>query len=416
MIIVQRRRLDRSTACCGVLRAIAAGAAIALALAAEASLNAAGDQSFQLSPSLTLSDLGLDTNILASPETERRDATGNLQLQVEPAFTAGRVRVTGRAATRFAYFREYPEERSLDADSHLKAAVRLNRLTVYGAGSFLRTRDRFDPEIYVRPQRVEASAEAGGALRLTGKTRVDFAGRWATVQFAATQSVGAGLRQTLNREIAGVTTALRDEVTRLTTIVLTGAAQRERFAFMTARDATALTAMAGVEFKPGALLDGKAYVGYREFSGLHERTADAGGIVASVDLGHTLGESLRVSARMERDLAHSFRVRAPYFTSTLFGVEITKRLTRAWDVTGSAARERLDYRRALFPSDAVIEEPFPGADGSVAEMLRYAGGATYRLNANTTVGFTADYYRWRTDLTRRQYDRLRLVSSVIRRF
>src|SRR5947207_1996051 len=97
------------------------------ALAADppaAALAAAPDTTrFVLKPSITLSDVGLDTNILTTARDQKRDTTGNIKLELEPSLPFGRARLSGKLAARGAWFREYAEQRSLDSDDSMKLEV-----------------------------------------------------------------------------------------------------------------------------------------------------------------------------------------------------------------------------------------------------------------------------------------------------
>ena len=89
-------------------------------------------------------------------------------------------------------------------------------------------RDRFDPEIYLRTQRTEKSVEAGGAVRLAGKTLVGTTVRESHVAFDAIEALlAAGLR--LNRQVTTRTVSLRQAVTRLTTVALVSDVEQGSF-------------------------------------------------------------------------------------------------------------------------------------------------------------------------------------------
>jgi hypothetical protein len=160
---------------------------------------------FVLAPSITLSDVGLDTNILTTAQDQKRDTTGNIKLELEPSLPFGRARLSGRLAARGAWFRQYAEERSLDTDDSMKLEVRLNRLTAHASGSYLHAHDRFDPEIFVRTLRTETAFEAGSDFSVSNKTNIGVALQHATVAFdVTTVALDTRLREALNRDMTGV--------------------------------------------------------------------------------------------------------------------------------------------------------------------------------------------------------------------
>ena len=56
-------------------------------------------------------------------------------------------------------------------------------------------------------------------------------------------------------------------------------------------------------------------------------------------------------------------------------------------------------------------EPFVG-DAGIDQVFRYSAGARYRLRPQTTIGLDSDYVRFHGNEIQRNYDRLRIVSSL----
>ncbi len=211
---------------------------------------------------------------------------------------------------------------------------------------------------------------------------------------------------------------LRNALTPLTTAAVIVDVQQDHFDFMSLRDATGIKAMGGLEFKPAALVDGKVFAGYRAFRSVGDDVSNGRGIVASVDLGYTVAGRVRFGVEAERDYAHSFRLAEPYYAFTRLSNSVTSRIGD-WELRAAAGKEWLDYGThlsPLVPIDPTVDQALFDAGAALDRMFRYGGGATYRLRHGASIGLDANYLRFHTGETNRNYDRLRIVSSVGVRF
>ncbi len=402
-----------------ILVALALLPATAAAAADAAPAPAIAATRFVLAPSITLSDVGLDTNILTTAHDQKRDTTGNIKLELEPSLPFGIARVSGKLAARGAYFRQYAEERSLDTDDSMKVELRINRWTAHASGSYLHAHDRFDPEIFVRTLRTESAIEAGSDFSVSGRTNIGFAVSRSSIAFEVTTvALDAGLREALNREMNSVNAWLRNALTPLTTAAVIVDVQQDHFDFMSLRDATGIKAMGGLEFKPAALVDGKVFAGYRAFRSVGDDVSNGRGIVASVDLGYTVAGRVRFGVEAERDYAHSFRLAEPYYAFTRLSNSVTSRIGD-WELRAAAGKEWLDYGTNLSPAVAIVptaDQALFDAGAALDRMFRYGGGVTYKFRHGASIGLDANYLRFHTGETNRNYDRLRIVSSVGVRF
>ena len=130
------------------------------------------------------------------------------------------------------------------------------------------------------------------------------------------------------------------------------------------------------------------------------------GIVASIDLGYTLLDAVRFGGRVDRDLGHSYSDAARYYAFTAVRFSVTRRVTRAWDLTATIGRRWLTYSGAVgAPPDAHPED----------RLLHYGANVEYRL-AHTTFGCTGEFAQRTSDISGYSYDRLRIVSSIAYRF
>jgi hypothetical protein len=378
-----------------------------------------GEQRFALAPTVALTDAGIDTNILATSKNPKRDTTSKFTVQVEPSVRLGWALVSGKLSLRQSFFRQYAYENSLDTDDNLRIESRVRRLTAYASGSFLRTRDPFDPELFVRTQRTEHYLEGGAELGVTGKTRVGVALRESHLDFDANDELfNSSLREALNRGTKAVTVSLRNAITSLTTVALIADGQRDRFELTQSRDGTTTRIMAGAEFKSTALAGSKVYVGYRKFRPADHLSSDIGGVVGSIDLGHTLAGWLKCSVQVERNLVQSFRLSEPLIMSNQANGSIIARMSRTWEVTAAAGRQWRDHRGIdplAIPSIGEAEQAALDTGAAFDRERRYTVGAAYRRRS-ATIALTADYFRFQSSRGDDQYDRLRLMSTISHRF
>ena len=374
-----------------------------------------GRATFTLAPLISLTDVGVDSNILASSTNPRRDTTGRVTIGAEPTSHLGRVDLSGRATVGFAYFRQYSDQRSVDTDDMGRIDVRLNRVTLYGSGSVLRTRDVFSPEIDIRTQRLEQGVEAGTEIQVTPHARLAVGVRRSYLQFDSSSDLffNASLQTALDRRVDTVTVSARDAITPLTTIAVIGDLQRDAFAFTSARNTDSVRVLTGIECKPTALLDGKAYAGYRIFHPTDTGAPDLQAVVASVDMGYTVVEAVRLGVRFTRDLAHSYSLGERYFVLNDVRGSITSRITPSWDVTAMVGRQYLTYQTPWMSGGDQ-----PGVDSVIPidRLVRFGVGTTARLGPRYTFSVNGETYRRDSTLTGGVYDRVRVVSALAVRF
>ena len=366
---------------------------------------------FVLKPSVALNDVGIDTNILGSSANPQEDTVGHLSLGAEPSLTAGPVSLSGAGVVGLSYFRQHTDQRSVDTNDTFRLDYRLNRVTLYGADAFVRTRDIFSPELDMRLPRLENTADAGLTLQVTGNTQIGAGVRHARFDFAADVLSTVDLHNSLTRAEDSLIVSLRDAITPLTTIVVTSDVERDRFDFSTFRNANGVRILGGMEFKPTAFIFGKAFVGYRTRTSIDGSYPDAGTVVASLDLGYNPWESVRLGVKVDRDLDHSFFSTERYYIVTGLSGSVTLRLGDAWEVGGTAGRQTLDYGASSL-LDPVSGQPVLDATPWSEHLLHFAGTVGYRLGRSAVLRFSPDYIRRDSQQAVRTYDRLRLVSSI----
>lgn len=355
-------------------------------------------------PTLTIGDVGVDTNVFNESEEHdpKRDVTTTLRPVVDYWLRLGRGRLAGKTAISYMFFKDFDNQRSLNGEQELRLELPINRLTPFVDGKYANTRERPGFEIDSRARRKEQLARVGIEAGL-GKTKfVLSAGRGAIKYDRGQVFLGTDLSAALDRDTEAAALQVRYALTPLTTFVVEAEGRRDRFDFATIKDADTYSIKPGFEFKPFALIEGKAFVGVREFRTLNGAVPDFTGVVASVELAYAL-TSTRFGVRVDRDVKYSFGALQPFYVATDVGVSVTQRITRSWDVVAQTQRAVLDYH-AL---------PASGTRGRRDTVLGYRGGIGYWVGQTLRIGLNVDHYTRRSKVVvSRTYEGLRVGASI----
>jgi len=354
-------------------------------------------------PTLTLRDAGIDSNVYDEPIDPKEDRSAVFSPRIEgvAGLTAADVQFSGNVD--FVYFQRYASERSVNHRGSVRVNLRGSRLRPFAAGSFLNSRERVNSEIDVRARRSDREASAGVAVQVTPRGVVEVGGTFNQSTFRQGEVFrGVDLAQRLNRESVAGDLRFLYELTSLTRLVFGATASRDHFTLSPAYDADNLRATAGVEFQPYALLKGRATVGYHQIKPRGDLGFGFDGVSASVELGYVLLQRTRFDVRVARDASYSFEAQ-PYFLQTLYGVEILHALFERLDVFASAAWETLDY-----PG---IPERLLAAN--TLDVTRYGGGIAVRAAERIRVTLNYDIAERTGQLIPdRRYERRRLYTTI----
>jgi hypothetical protein len=288
--------------------------------------------------------------------------------------------------------------------------VYLQRITVFGEGQILNTRQRLNYEIDERARQLRRDLGAGAEVRLTPKFSVEGSIRRGSTEFDADEYFnGTSLQRTLNQDTEGWRAVARHRVTPLTTLALRYEQQRDEFVYSPVRDSESYRVMPGVEFKPRALVKGTAWVGYRKFTPASEGALpDFSGLVADLGLSYTMLGSTTFGVSYRRDLTYSYEDLQPFFISNSVGVSVRRALGRRFDVLVSADRHAYAYENMNVGLEANTI-PLPQRTDTT---WNYTGSLGYRIG-NGRIGFGLSYWT-RDSSTRplRDYDNLRIGTTA----
>jgi hypothetical protein len=364
---------------------------------------------FYLTPSVQLKELGVDSNVFNAAGQQKSDFTvtfgPKLNMWVP---VARRALFTSSAATDIVWYAEYTSERSIDPQFHARGEVYLQRITLFGENTFLNTRQRPNYEIDLRSRHVENNALAGIEVALTPKLSIEAAGRRFDTRYDAdAQFDGTSLQETLNRKTTGVVVTARHKATVLTTLAMRYENLLDTFEYSPTRDSRSYRVMPGVEFKPRALINGSAYVGYRAFTPEAANVLpEFSGLVAHLGLSYTILGSTTVGVTYRRDLTYSYEAEQPFFIDGSVGASLRRALGARFDVLVSADRHKYAYED-LLTSDAVL------LPQRIDTTWNYAASIGYRLRDTGRIGLGVSYWT-RESTTRRfrEYDNLRIGTTA----
>lgn len=357
----------------------------------------------RFTPSISLSNFGVDDNVFNDPANPQQDTTGAVGPAVDFWMRAGRARISGKSADQYLYFRKFGEQRAWNTDNALRIEFPSARLTPFVSGSYVNTRERSGYEIDSRVRRADYGGAVGTELRLSGKTRLVVSGEQRQMAFDRNETfLGEALAAALDRTTTTERVNLGYALTPLTTWVLTNEVIQDRFRISSDHDANSVRVLSGFELTPFALISGRVVFGVRHFNVLNQNTPDYNGFVAETDAKYAMGAT-QFSIRYARDVAFSYEPTTPYYVLNDVGLTVTERVTHAWDLVGRVGRQSLAYTQTA--SSELSNRTDHGT--------QWGGGIGYRVGETLRLGLDANYYRRQAPaVVGRDYEGLRVGGSV----
>jgi hypothetical protein len=361
---------------------------------------------FYLNPSLSLTNMGVDTNVFNEADvfSPKSDFTMTLTpasdvwLRVGPTWLAGRVRED------VVWYKDYASERSLNHSATLGWLVPLNRLSFSVGGTWADTRERPGLEIDARVDRREQSVLGSAELRVLTRTLLGVRGERRQVRFGEDATfLGSSLQLELNRTITSGAVSIRHELTPLTSIAVNAGRDQERFEYSPIRDADSTRLGVGVYFDPFALISGSAQFGYRDFVPHAAEVPGYEGIYAAAGLTYVALGTTKISVQVIRDVQYSFEVDRPYFLQTGVDTTVAQQIYGPVDVEGRAAFQRLAYRSRTGLADLTDR---------LDRVRLFRAGAGYWVGEYLRVAFNVDFHARSSPSTSREYDGARYGLAV----
>ena len=359
-----------------------------------------------LTPSVSLSDVGYDSNVFNVPQSQG-DFTATFAPQADLWLPMGRSWLTGGVREEFVYFQEFSSERSVNGRYAAGWYMPINRVAFNVDASYLNTRQRQGFDIDARSRRMET--EVGGAIgfRASDKTTFSVFGRREGISFdQAAIFAGSNLRDQLSRHSLITGVEVRRDVTPLTSVSLEVSRSRDRFDFTPLRDSDSTRIAAGVRLDAFALVSGSASFGYRRFEPLSSEVPGFDGLNWMVDLSYTALVWTRFSVQANRDIQYSYDIVQPYYVQTGVSGEFGQQIRGPVGMTARAALQHLDYQSI---SSTLSGE---GTD----RVHAFGGGIEYRIDKDVQLFVNVDRQQRSSRDPVRQYSGLRCTTTLTYQF
>src|SRR4030095_5985964 len=121
------------------------------------------------------------------------------------------------------------------------------------------------------------------------------------------------LSQQLDRVNRATATGLRSDLTPFTSVISAIEVEKIRFANAPLRDANSFRFAPIVQFTKGAIIEGQASAGFRDFRPIDPRLAPYRGFVASVTMAFTLMNVTHVETQATHDVQFSYDDSQPLY-------------------------------------------------------------------------------------------------------
>jgi Putative beta-barrel porin 2 len=365
---------------------------------------------FYLTPTVALTELGIDTNVFNEAGETQQDFTFTITpglVTAVPIARRGLLKLSTRGD--LVYYHRYTSERSINPHVALRGELYLGRFTLFAEPAYHRTRQRPSFEIDARSLRLEQGTVAGAEARVFQKLSVELSVRQLRTTFDGDEFfLGTNLGEALNRDSRTYGVAGRWAFTPLTTLVVRGESITDQFLTSEIRNSDSLRVTGGVELKPRALVSGSAQIGVRRFNPLDVRVPDFTGLVASAELSYTLLGSTTFQVRVDRDANYSFEPLEPYYVASGYGATLRRQLAGRFDAMAGFYRYHYAYRDLASGDLAGSSAP----PGRVDVTDSYSASIGYRVGPAGRLGVGFSYWiRDSTTSDSRDYDGLRFGTS-----
>lgn len=354
-----------------------------------------------ITPSIALTNAGVDSNVFYEVENPRQDVTFTVSPQADTWFRAGPSRLATTIRSDLVYFHRYASERSVDWDARTRFEVPVNRVRPWVGASFAEGRQRVGYEIDLRTRRLVRGLSAGTDVRAAGSTRITLGAERTTTRYdEGAQFLGSNLADALDQQRDRVTAQYEQDLTPLTTFVVQASGARDAFSRSPERNAESLQVVAGFDLSRFALIAGQVRVGYQRFNPTTGQLSAYRGVVGNAGVSTVVGRVL-VALDATRDLNYSFETIYPYYILTGATLTLTPRLTEHWDVQARAGLQRLAYDGRFAPVQDRVDR---------VDLL--GGGVGYRIGREMRIGVNFYQERRRSPLLTRDYVAYRAGTTV----
>lgn len=341
--------------------------------------------SIYFTPTFSLKDFGVDTNIFNQSGIPERDFTFTATPGVDSAFPIShRALVQGRTNLGLVYFRTHASERSVDPDLSVRVRFFTPHVDFFVSDGFLASRQRPNFEIDLRSRRTQNELAGGVDLKFSPRSSVELSVAKAIIRWDGDAVfLGSSLQTNLDRDEISYRAKLKSVRTPKTTLTLTTDVSHDRFRFAPARNTDIFRFLPGVEFAPRALISGSAQIGFKRFRTLSPALPNYSGLMAKLELGYTLLGSTRFVVATTRDVDYSYEQQQSFYIINSVGLSVRRQLFGGNDVIVAGETTRYSYQLAA-PSQ--ITDPRETTDS-------YSFDLGHRLQNQARFGFGVAHIR-----------------------
>jgi polysaccharide biosynthesis/export protein len=353
-----------------------------------------------LTPVLTFTQFGFDTNVLNEPTDPETAFVAELTPQLQATVDLPRVVLQGTTGVGLAYINTGDHDRVVSPRHELSGRFVMGKaITLTGSFGTGYLTQRFTAEFDARVRRHERNSSA--AIELGPWRRVKFDASYSDVRRRFPNESFA----TLTENVRGTTARAHFALSPLTSVFLSTGFETLVYPLRPNRKADTASFRVGAEFKRRALVEGRAYVGLTRYEAVDDTVPDGDSLGAGVMLWHTWRDRTQVGVRVERAFAPTIHEEYPYAVSTGTGAWAQTRLSSRFDVVVETLTDRYDYRQFQTGGDvtsAIVPE----------RTVRYAAqlgvtvfGSRIALEVSQTQRLgradllrSRDYTGWRTNI------------------
>lgn len=359
--------------------------------------------SVQVYPSISLRDIGIDSNVYNATVVVREDFTYTVAPRVVAELPIGDSRIVGTGGLGFVFFRQYKDQQSLNGTASGLFEVRTGRVRPSISAGFSRSRQR-GGDVDVRALSVSSNGRAGVEVGVSGITSLT---AWVVrdkTAFASGETfLGESLSDQLDRSTTTFAAGAKLDLTPLTSVVAAAELEQTRFTVARLRDSDSLKLAPTVRFAEGAIINGQASLGLRDFRSVSGAMPPFRGLIASGDLRYTLMNVTRFELRANRDVAYSYDELQPYYLDSGAQVTVSQRIVGPLDAIGLAGRRTLRYQALA----DMIET------GRLETIRIWGGGLGVRVDDNMRFTMTVDCEKRVSNTSElRQYERTRVFAAL----
>ena len=341
-------------------------------------------RSLTITPLLPLTQVGIDSRVVDANGDRQSDLVVELTPQVWMGLDLRRVRVEGNLSAGLQYYRSFKSERAVNPGYDAAVEFDLARRVTFMAGyGFVSTRNRFSYDLDARVRRDERRTSAGVELGPWGRVGFALSGFLSERRIPEDATFdGQALRPTLEQDVQSATAAVNFELTPASSLAFSFTPATYRFPQFAASDADSSELRVETTFAQGALIAGRAHVGYLRYLVFDAAAQDYVGPVMGGELWHTWRERTEVGVRGERAIRSSFQSTSAYSVNDRFGGWIRQALSRRFDVVLDVNQNRYRYQAFDVPE---LDQPAPAALTALsytAELGVLLGGS--RVGLSTT--------------------------------